>query len=186
MKVPLIDLQAQHAPLEDELRTAITDVISSKQFILGPAVVAFEDALARYAGMRHAIAVSNGSDALLMTLMALGIGPGDEVIVPAFTFFGTAGSVSRCGATPVFADILSDTFNIDPASVEAAITPRTRAIMPVHLYGQCADMDALMQIAKRHDLRSAERRAGDRCDAFVLSDEEPLGSRRGGRYTDKR
>ena len=117
-------------------------MLQSTQFILGPQAVALEREVAEYCGVGHAVAVANGTDALHLALRALGIGPGDEVITSAFTFIGTAEPISYCGATPVFVDIEPDTFNIDPAAVEAAITPRTRAVMPVHLFGQCADLRA--------------------------------------------
>lgn len=156
MKVPLLDLKAQFASVEPEVRAAIDRVLASQEYILGSECVALESELAAFCGVGHGVGISNGSDAILVALLALGIGPGDEVIVPTFTFFATAGSVSRTGARPVFVDVLPDTFNIDPAAVEAAITPRTRAIVPVHLYGQCADMDRLGQIAARHGLKIVE------------------------------
>jgi len=152
MKVPFFDLGAQFRTVEADVRAAMDRVLASQGFILGPEVEALEAQVADYCGVRHGIGVSNGSDAIVAVLMALDIGPGDEVIVPAFTFFATAGSVARVGARPVFADILSDTFNIDPDAVADAVTERTRAIIPVHLYGQCADMDRIMAIADRHRL----------------------------------
>ncbi len=156
MRVPLLDLRQQFREVEDEVRAAIDRVLTTQEYILGSEADAFEKEAAVYCAARHAVAVSNGSDAIVASLMTLGIGPGDEVIVPTFTFFATAGCVARVGARPVFVDILPDTFNIDPAAVEAAITPRTRAIIPVHLYGQCADMDRLMAIARRHNLLVVE------------------------------
>ena len=147
ISVPLLDLGAQYAPIRDELLAAITRVCDSQRFILGPEVDALEQELAASIGAGHAVTVSSGTDALLLALMALGIGAGDEVITPTYSFFATAGCVSRLGATPVFVDVDPVTFNADPAAVDRAITPRTRAILPVHLYGLCADMDALLKIA---------------------------------------
>ena len=147
ISVPLLDLGAQYAPIRDELLAAITLVCDSQRFILGPEVDALEQELAASIGAGHAVTVSSGTDALLLALMALGIGAGDEVITPTYSFFATAGCVSRLGATPVFVDVDPVTFNADPAAVDRAITPRTRAILPVHLYGLCADMDALLKIA---------------------------------------
>ena len=152
MSVPLLDLQAQYAPIRAEILAAITRVCDSQRFILGPEVDALERELAAMLEVPHAIAVSSGTDALLVALMALGIGPGDEVITPTFSFFATAGCVSRVGATPVFVDIDPVTFNADPIAIEQAVTPRTRAILPVHLYGLSADMDAIGAMAARHGI----------------------------------
>lgn len=150
--VPLLDLKAQFAPIRQEIIAAVTAVLESQQFILGPMVAECESRIAEYCGCRHGVGVSSGTDALLLALMAERIGPGDEVITTPYTFFATAGSIARVGAKPVFVDILPDTFNIDPSRIEAKITPATKAIMPVHLYGQCADMDAITELACRHSL----------------------------------
>ena len=167
--VPLLDLQAQYRPLRDELLAAVTRVCDSQRFILGPEVDALERELERALEVSHAVTMSSGTDAILATLMALGIGAGDEVITPTFSFFATAGCVARVGATPKLVDIDPATFNVDPDSVRAAITPKTRAIIPVHLYGQMADMSALMQIAGEHGIPVIE----DACQA--------IGARQNGR-----
>lgn len=145
--VPLLDLNAQYQPIRDEVLAAVVRVCDSQRFILGPDVEALERELADMIGVPHAVAVSSGTDALLIALMALEIGPGDEVITPTFSFFATAGCVTRMGATPVFVDIDPVTFNVDPDAVARAVTPRTRAIVPVHLYGLCANMDAILDVA---------------------------------------
>lgn len=150
--VPLLDLHAQNQALQGVLRAAFDRVLASSQYILGPEVEQFEEALCARFGFAHAITVSSGTDALLLALMALDIGPGDEVITTPFSFFATAGCVARVGARPVFVDIDPRTFNLEVAHVEAAITPRTKAIMPVHLFGQLADMLALSPIAERHGI----------------------------------
>jgi dTDP-4-amino-4,6-dideoxygalactose transaminase len=147
LAVPLLDLQAQYAPIREDLLAAIARVCDSQRFIMGPEVDALERELASALGAREAIAVSSGTDAILATLMALGIGPGDEVITSTYSFFATAGCVARVGATPVLVDIVPETYALDPEAVRAAVTPRTRAIMPVHLYGLCADMDAILGFA---------------------------------------
>ena len=151
-KVPFFDLTSQFQSIEGEIRTALDGVFKTQQFILGPQVEDLERVIAEYCKTRYAIGVASGSDALLLSLMALGIGPGDEVILPPFTFFATAGVVSRVGANPVFVDIDPNTYNIDPSKIEAEVTSRTKAIMPVHLFGQCADMEPLLQIAKEKQL----------------------------------
>ncbi len=150
--VPLCDLQAQYRELRPEIEAAVLRVLASGQAILGPEVAALEREVADYCGAAHAVGCGSGTDALSLALHGLGVGPGDEVILPPFTFFATAGSVVRTGARPVFADIGPETFNIDPAAVERAVTPRTKAVMPVHLYGQCCDMEALWRVAERHGL----------------------------------
>jgi dTDP-4-amino-4,6-dideoxygalactose transaminase len=148
--VPLCDVQASFTGLRGSIEEAVRRVMASGQVILGPEVAALEREVAAECGVAHAVGCSSGSDALLLAVVGLGIGPGDEVIMPPFTFFATAGAVCRAGATPVFADVNANTFNIDPRLVEERITQRTKAIIPVHLYGQCADMDALQAIAERH------------------------------------
>jgi dTDP-4-amino-4,6-dideoxygalactose transaminase len=150
MPVPLLDLQAQYRPIRDEILAAMTRVADSQRFILGVEVETLERELARMLGIAHAVAVSSGTDALLLALMALGIKAGDDVVTSPHSFFATAGAVVRLGARPVFVDIDPATFNIDPARIAAAITPRTKAILPVHLFGQSADLDAVMQVAEHH------------------------------------
>ncbi len=152
MTVPLLDLKAQHASLRDELRAAVDRVMESQQFVLGAEVQVLEDEIARYSQSRYAIGCANGSDALLLALMALGVKAGDEVITTPYSFFATAGSIARLGARPVFVDINPQTFNIEETKIEAAITPRVRAIMPVHLFGQCAQMNAINEIGSRYNL----------------------------------
>ena len=147
MRVPLLDLKLQYAPLRDQIQSAIGRVCESQQFIMGPEVEGFEREIAAVIGAPHAIGVSSGTDALLVALMALGIGPGDEVITPTFSFFATAGSVVRAGARPVFVDVDPVTLMLTAQGIREAITPRTRAVMPVHLYGLCADMDAIGAVA---------------------------------------
>ena len=165
MAVPLLDLKAQYASIRGEIEPAIKQLCESQMFILGPAVADFEKNVADYCESKFAIGVSSGSDALLVSLMALDIKEGDEVITTSFTFFATAGAIVRAGAKPVFVDIDAETFNIDPALIEAKITPRTKAIMPVHLFGQVARMDKIMAIAKKHNLAVIE----DACQSIGAS-----------------
>jgi dTDP-4-amino-4,6-dideoxygalactose transaminase len=146
--VPLLDLGREMAPLKAEIVAALTQICDAGSFVLGPAVTALEKNVAAFCQARHAIGCASGSDALLLALMALEIGPGDEVILPSFTFFATASAVTRLGARPRFADIDPATFNIDPAAVARLIGPATKAILPVHLYGQCAQMDALVRLGR--------------------------------------
>jgi dTDP-4-amino-4,6-dideoxygalactose transaminase len=154
--VPLLDLQAQYRPLREEILAAIARVADSQRFIMGPEVAALEDELARMLGIEHAVAVSSGTDALLLALMALDIKAGDEVITPTYSFFATAGAVARLGATPVLVDVDEATFNVDPGEVAAAITSRTRAIIPVHLFGLSADLDPIVAVAARHGIPVVE------------------------------
>jgi dTDP-4-amino-4,6-dideoxygalactose transaminase len=156
MKVPLLDLQAQCAPLRDSLRTALDRVIDSQHFVMGADVRLLENAIARYSHSSHAIACASGSDALLLALMALDIKPGDEVVTTPFTFFATAAAIARLGARPIFVDIDPFTYNLDTSQVASVITTRTRALLPVHLYGQCVDMDPLLAIAEQYNLPIVE------------------------------
>ena len=146
MKVPLLDLQAQYATIRPVVRAALDRVCDSQHFILGPEVAVLEEEIAAFAGARFAVGMSSGTDALLVALMALGIGPGDEVITSAFSFFATAGVIARLQARPVFVDIEADSFNLDPQAVSAKITEQTKAILPVHLFGRCANMQAIMDL----------------------------------------
>ena len=193
MQVPLLDLKAQYAGLATEIQSAIAGVCASQAFILGPAVKALESAVASYSQCRHGVGVSSGTDALLLALMALGIGPGDAVITSPFTFFATAGTIARTGARPLFCDIEPDTFNVSPQAIaaflaercerrgsdliERATGARVRALMPVHLYGQLADMGALMASAQRHGLKVIE-------DAAQAIGAEDAAHRRAGSFGD--
>ncbi len=154
--IPLCDLQSQYQELASQLQEAVARVLASGQVILGPEVQALEREVAQYCGAGYGVGCASGSDALLLALAALGVGPGDEVILPPFTFFATVGAVCRLGARPVFADIERDSCNLDPAQVENKITPRTKAVIPVHLFGQCVDMEPLWHVAERHNLPIVE------------------------------
>ena len=170
MAVPLFDTKAQNHALAPSLQAAFARVLASGQFILGAEVQAFEWHCADYFGVRHALGISSGTDAILLALMALDIGRGDEVICPSFTFFATAGCIARAGAKPVFCDVRPDTFNLDVTDAARRITPRTKAIMPVHLYGQAAEMEALRALARQHGLKVIEDAA------------QAIGATQGGRH----
>jgi dTDP-4-amino-4,6-dideoxygalactose transaminase len=161
MQIPLINLKKQYETIKFEADSKVLSVLSSANFIMGENVKTFEKEFADYIGTKHSISVANGTDALVIALKALGIGEGDEVITSTFTFFATAESISAVGATPVFVDARRDTFNIDPAKIEEKITSKTKAIMPVHIFGQCADMDEINGIAKKYSLKVIE----DACQA---------------------
>ena len=156
MNVPLCDLNMQYREIQSEIETAVLKVLRSGQVILGPEVTALEEECATYCNAQYAVGCGSGTDALSLAIHGLGIGPGDEVILPPFTFFATAGSVLRAGATPIFADIDPQTFNIDPEQVASKITARTKAIMPVHLFGQCAEMNELHNLAQDRHLAIIE------------------------------
>ena len=156
MRVPLLDLKEQFAGLKDEILKEISDICDSQMFILGKKVEKLESEISQYCGSKYACGVTSGSDALIMALMIENIGAGDEVITTPFTFFATVGAIARVGATPVFADIDPKTFNIDPVKLEAKITKKTKAIIPVHLFGQCADMDKILEIAGINNLKVIE------------------------------
>src|ERR1700749_2534888 len=173
MQVPLLDLKRQHEALREELREAVGRVLDSQQFILGEDVRRLEEELAAYTRARHAVGCGSGSDALLLALLALDVRAGDEVVTTPFPFFATAGPIAPTAARPVFADIEPHTYNVDPARVEAALTERTRAVMPVHLYGQCADMDALMRACESRGLPVIE-------DAAQAIGADDAGGRRAG------
>jgi dTDP-4-amino-4,6-dideoxygalactose transaminase len=156
VKVPLLDLVSQHASIRSEIEAAVNAVVERQGFVMGPEVAELERKVADVSGARHGVACASGTDALLLTFRGLDMAPGDEVITPAFTFFATAGAIHNAGGTPVFADIDPGTFNLDPAATEAAITPRTKAIVVVHLFGQMADMEALGSIAEKHGVALIE------------------------------
>ena len=171
MSIPMLDLKAEYALFRDELLRRLADMLDSTQYILGPNVQALEKEVAAHVGVGCAVGCASGTDALHLALRVLGIGPGDEVITSPFTFIGTAEAISYTGAAPVFVDIQADTFNIDPARIEQAITTRTKAVMPVHLYGQAADLDPIIDLCRRHRLRLVEDCA------------QSYGARYGGRMT---
>ena len=162
MSIPLLDLKAQYSQIKDELEAVVLDVLRNTQYILGPKVAEFEKSLAEYCGTQYAVGVANGTDALVLALDAVGVGPGDEVITSPFTFYASAECISRLGATPVFVDIEADTYNLDPSQLEAKITPRTKAIIPVHIFGQPAKMDEINEVADAHGLKVIE----DACQAI--------------------
>jgi dTDP-4-amino-4,6-dideoxygalactose transaminase len=180
MHVPLLDLQAQYAVIRSEIREAIDAVLDSQRFVLGPNVGALETEIARYCRAPHAVGVASGSDALLLALMALGIGNGNEVITTPYTFFATAAAIVRLGGIPVFVDIEPTTLNLAVDQVKARITARTKAIIPVHLYGQCADMAPLLTLAREHDLRIIEDAAQVIGAEYLL----PYADSRGGETSD--
>jgi dTDP-4-amino-4,6-dideoxygalactose transaminase len=156
VSVPALNLKVQYQTIRDEIEPVVRQVLDSQMFVLGPEVSALEAEIAEYCGSMHAVGCASGTDALLLSLMALDIGPGDEVITTPFTFFATAGAIWRTGARPVFVDIEPDTYNLAPAQLEAVLTPRTRAIIPVHLFGQTAEMGPIQEIARRHGLAVLE------------------------------
>lgn len=159
MKIPLLDLVAQYHSIKEEMDEAVLGVLESGHFILGPNVSALEQEMTEYLGVKHAVGVASGTDALVLALRAAGVEPGDEVIVPSFSFYATAGAVMTIGARPVFVDIKPDTYLIDTPAIEQAVTSKTTAIIPVHLYGQAADMDEIMAIAQKHNLKVIEDNA---------------------------
>ena len=178
MPIPLLDLRQQYRAIREEALRVTAEIYDAQTFILGPRVESFERLFAAYCHTDHAVGVSSGTDALLVALMVLEIGAGDEVIVPAYSFFATAGVVHRQGATPVFVDVDRQSLNMDPAAFEAAITPRTKAVMPVHLYGQCADMEAINAIAAKHGIHVIEDAAqavGAEFDGRRAGSLSPLG-----------
>ncbi|WLR53240.1 DegT/DnrJ/EryC1/StrS family aminotransferase [Bacillus tianshenii] len=156
MKVPMLDLSEQYAELKPQIQETLDEVMASSRFILGDHVKQLEADVASYSNVAHGVGVASGSDALHISLLACGVSPGDEVIAPAFTFFATGGAIARIGAVPVYVDIDPDTYNIDPSKIEEAITEKTKAIIPVHLYGQMADMDPINEIARKHSLAVVE------------------------------
>jgi dTDP-4-amino-4,6-dideoxygalactose transaminase len=156
VQIDFLDLRAQYSTIRGEILEAVSKVLESQHFILGDEVRSFEAEIATFVGASHAVSCASGSDALMLALMAAEVGPGDEVITSPFTFVATAGAITRVGATPVFADIIPDTFNIDPVAVKAAVTPKTRAIIPVHLFGLAAELEPIQQIAKTGDIAVIE------------------------------
>ena len=187
MNIPMLDLKAQYASIKNEVNERVLAVLASQSFILGAEVSALETEIASYSGARFGVGVSSGSDALIISLMALCIGAGDAVVTTPFTFFATAGAIARLGARTIFCDIDPTTYNIDPNRLEETLRrhskkrrgPRIKAILPVHLYGQCADMDSIMKHARSYGLRVVEDAAfGHYGNAFFLSFQEPRGVRR--------
>ncbi len=156
MQVPLLDLKREYASIKSEIDSAVANAMADTKYINGPQVKQFEDAAAKYLGCKHAIGVASGTDALLIALRAAGVGPGTEVITTSFSFFATAGTIANLGATPVYVDIEADTFNIDASKIAAKITGKTKAIVPVHLFGQSADMDPIMALALKHNITVIE------------------------------
>ena len=157
--LPMVDLKAQYLRIKDEIDAGFSEVLDNTAFINGPAVKTFQASLEQYLGVKHVIPCANGTDALQIAMMALGLQPGDEVIVPAFTYVATAEVIGLLGLTPVMTDVDPETFNITPELAEKAITPRTKAIVPVHLFGQCADMEGIMNLARKHNLYVIEDNA---------------------------
>ena len=166
MQVPLLDLKQQYATVKDELAATVMDVLDSQRYIGGPKVAELEQQIAQASGCRFGVGASSGTDAILNSLMSLDIGPGDEVITTVFTFFATVGCIARVGARPVFVDIDERTYNLDPTQLESAVTEHTKAIIPVHLYGQMADMDPIMAVAQKHDLAVIEDAAQSILSAY--------------------
>jgi dTDP-4-amino-4,6-dideoxygalactose transaminase len=159
MKIPMLDLNAQYADIMDDIRTEMEKVFATHAYKLGPQVKEFEEEMQKFCDVKHAVGCASGTDAIVLALLALKIGDGDEVITTPFTFFATAGTIHRVGAKPIFVDVKPDTFNIDPDKIEAVITPNTKAIIAVHLFGQPAEMDKIMAIAKKHNLKVIEDNA---------------------------
>ncbi|MBD3382614.1 MAG: aminotransferase class I/II-fold pyridoxal phosphate-dependent enzyme [candidate division Zixibacteria bacterium] len=156
MQVPLLDLKRQYHQIKEEVDRAVAEVLEDTKYIMGPQVLKFEDEIAEYCGTKYAVGVASGTDALLIALRACGVNPGDEVITSTFSFFASAGVISRLGATPVFVDIEDETCNLNPDLLEQAITEKTKVVMPVHIFGQCADMGAITEVAKKHNLMIVE------------------------------
>ncbi len=173
LTIPLLDLQAQYEPIKELIKEKMLQTFDSKYFINGPEVELLEEKINTYCGTKHSVGVSSGSDALIIALMALDISAGDEVITTPFTFFATAGAIARVGAKPVFCDINPDTFNIDVTQIESKITSKTKAIMPVHLFGHCADMDSINTIANERNLYVIEDAAQDIGSSYTSADGTP-------------